>query len=184
MLSKHITAALSFTTNWARIGLFFTVVTLLSPGTDGFDGEDAMSDNRGERGCWFRSFCSLMLKSHPLFHRAQTVKLLEQNLTNEKSRLIKEQIEREKRKYTECFGGVPGKAEQSFLSLRKQGNWEQNLSFFKWLIKIRTGSFVFAWTFLSKASDSGLVRQDTSKTLFISFSLSSVDSLLSVFTVA
>ncbi len=58
----------------------------LSLGTDGFDREDAMSDNGADRE--FLSFLSL--KRHSLFHWAQTVKLLEQNLTNEESRLIKE----------------------------------------------------------------------------------------------
>lgn len=65
-------------------------MTPLSPGTDGFDREDAMSGNRAERERESFGVFSLVLKSHSLFHRAQTVKLLEQNLTNEKSRLIKE----------------------------------------------------------------------------------------------
>lgn len=89
-ISESIPATLSFTTNEIkpRIGPFFTDMTPLSLGTDGFDREDAMSDNRAERESF--GVFSLVLKSHSLFHRAQTVKLLEQTLTNEKSRLIKE----------------------------------------------------------------------------------------------
>lgn len=121
-ISESIPTTLGFTTNEIKpgIGLFFTDMTPLSQGTDGFDREDAMSDNR-ESFEFFFSPLSLVLRSHSLFRRAQTLELLEQNLTNEKSRLIKEQIESERKEQTECFGGVPGKAAQSSLSLRRQG---------------------------------------------------------------
>lgn len=58
-ISESIPTTLGFTTNEIKpgIGLFFTDMTPLSAGTDGFDREDAMSDNR-ERV--FEFFLSLL----------------------------------------------------------------------------------------------------------------------------